>query len=392
MARICSTVSFQMAAVAVGWQIYALTHSTFALGMVGLIQFLPMLSLTLVVGHVADRFNRKTIISICQVVEALTLSTLAVTSFLHWLHPVGIYCAVAALGAARAFESPSTQALVPGLVEDSQVPQAIAWSSSANQTASILGPAMGGLLYAFGAHVPYGCCACLFAAGSVLSSTIVVKRRAAGKGPVTAKSIFSGIHYIREKKKILGAISLDLFVVLLGGATALLPAYARDILHTGPWGLGLLRLAPALGALSTSIFLAHHPIRRQAGRRMFLAVMVFGLATVAFALSRNVVLSMAILCVLGAADVVSVVVRSSLVQMETPDEMRGRVSAVNSLFIGTSNQLGEFESGVTASWFGVVPATILGGVGSIVIALLWMGWFPDLRKLESIAGPAEGEG
>ncbi len=388
LARICSTVSFQMTAVAVGWQVYALTHSTFALGMMGLVQFLPMLLLTLVVGHVADRFNRKTIISICQVVEGSTLAILAVSSYLHRLHPAGIFCAVAAIGAARAFESPSTQALVPGLVEDSKVPQAIAWSSSANQTASIVGPALGGILYAFGAHVPYASCACLYALAAVLSSTIVTKRRAAGKRSVTTKSIFSGIHYIREKRNILGAISLDLFVVLLGGATALLPAYARDILHTGPWGLGLLRLAPALGALSTSIFLAHHPIRKHAGHRMFVAVVVFGVATIAFALSRNVLLSMGILCVLGAADVTSVVVRSSLVQMETPDEMRGRVSAVNSLFIGTSNQLGEFESGVTASWFGVIPATIIGGVGSIVIALIWMGLFPGLRQLESVAGPA----
>jgi predicted MFS family arabinose efflux permease len=307
------------------------------------------------------------------------------------LHPSGIYVAVAAIGAARAFESPSTQALVPGLVEDAKVPQAIAWSASANQTASIVGPALGGLLYVFGPHVPYGLCACLFATAAALSSTIVSKRVTAGKAPVTANSIFSGIHYIRERRNILGAISLDLFVVLLGVATALLPAYARDILHTGPWGLGLLRLAPAAGALSTAVFLAHHPIRNRAGHRMFAAVIVFGVATVAFALSRNVWISMAILCLLGAADVTSVVVRSSLVQLETPDEMRGRVSAVNSLFIGTSNQLGEFESGVTASWFGLIPATILGGVGSIVIALLWMVLFPDLRKLESIAGPAAGE-
>jgi MFS family permease len=390
-ARICSTLSFQVAAVAVGWQVYALTHSTFALGMVGLVQFMPMLLLTLVVGHVADRFNRKTIISICQVVEGATLALLAVSSYLHRLHPFGIYCAIAAIGASRAFESPSTQALVPGLVEDASVPQAIAWSTSANQTASIVGPALGGLLYAFGPYVPYGLCAGLFATAAILSSGIVPKRQTTSKAPVTAKSIFSGIHYIRERKNILGAISLDLFVVLLGGATALLPAYARDILHTGPWGLGLLRLAPAAGALATSVFLARHPIRTRAGHRMFAAVILFGVATVAFALSRNVFISMAILCVLGAADVTSVVVRSSLVQLETPDEMRGRVSAVNSLFIGTSNQLGEFESGVTASWFGLIPATILGGVGSIVIALLWMVLFPDLRKLASIAGSAAGE-
>jgi MFS family permease len=388
-ARICSTISFQMAAVAVGWQMYALTHSTFALGMVGLVQFLPMVLLTLVVGQVADRFNRKTVISICQVVEGLTLTLLAVSSYLHHLHHYGIYCAVAAIGASRAFESPSTQALVPGLVEDAKVPQAIAFSTSANQTASIVGPALGGLLYAFGAHVPYGLCACLFGTAALLSSTIVPKRRTTGKAPVSAQSVLAGIRYIGERKNILGAISLDLFVVLLGGATALLPAYARDILRTGPWGLGLLRLAPAVGALSTAVFLAHHPIRNRAGHRMFAAVIVFGLATVAFALSRNVWLSMAILCLLGAADVISVVVRSSLVQLETPDEMRGRVSAVNSLFIGTSNQLGEFESGVTASWLGIIPATIVGGVGSIVIAMIWMVVFPDLRKLESVAGVAE---
>jgi MFS family permease len=387
-ARICSTISFQVAGVAVGWQVYALTRSTFALGMVGLVQFLPMLLLTLVVGQTADRFNRKTIISICQLVEGSTLALLAVSSYLHWLHPFGIYWAVAAIGASRAFEAPSTQALVPGLVEDAEVPQAIAWSTSANQTASIVGPALGGLLYAFGPQVPYGLCACLFWTAALLSSTILPKRRMAGRAPVTGLSILAGIHYIRERRNILGAISLDLFVVLLGGATALLPAYARDILHTGPWGLGLLRLAPAVGALAVAIFLAHHPIHTRAGYRMFAAVIVFGLATVAFALSRNIWLSMAILALLGAADVTSVVVRSSLVQLETPDEMRGRVSAVNSLFIGASNQLGEFESGVTASWFGLIPATIFGGVGSILIALIWMALFPDLRKLESLAGPA----
>jgi MFS family permease len=390
-ARICSTVSFQVAGVAVGWQIYALTRSTFALGMVGLVQFMPMLMLTLVVGQVADRFNRKNIISICQIVEGSTLALLAVSSYLHRLHPIGIYCAVAAIGAARAFEAPSTQALVPSLVEDAQVPQAIAWSTSANQTASIVGPALGGLLYAFGSYVPYGLCTCLFFLAALLASTILPKRRMAARAPVTGQSVLAGIHYIRHHKNILGAISLDLFVVLLGGATALLPAYARDILHTGPWGLGLLRLAPAVGALSTAIFLAHHPIRKRAGHRMFAAVIVFGLATVVFALSRNIWLSMAILCLLGAADVVSVVVRSSLVQLETPDEMRGRVSAVNSLFIGTSNQLGEFESGTTASWFGLIPATIYGGIGSILIALIWMGLFPDLRKLESLAGTASSD-
>jgi len=390
-ARICSTMSFQMAGVAVGWQMYALTHSTFSLGMVGLVQFLPMLLLTLVVGHVADRFNRKTIISICQAVESSTLALLAFNSYLHHLHPAGIYCAVALIGASRAFENPSTQALVPGLVGSAKVPQAIAWFASATQTASIVGPALGGLLYAFGAHVPYGLCACLYGTAAILSSTIHPKRRALAKDTTSASSIFSGIHYIRERKNILGAISLDLFAVLLGGATALLPAYARDILHTGPWGLGLLRLAPAVGALLTSVFLAHHPIRKQAGPRMFAAVIVFGLATIVFAISPDIWLSLSALCILGAADVTSVVVRASLVQLETPDGMRGRVSAVNSLFIGTSNQLGQFESGVTAAWFGLIPATVMGGVGSILVALIWMGLFPSLRCLQSVGGPAPSD-
>jgi MFS family permease len=294
------------------------------------------------------------------------------------------------IGAARAFESPSTQALIPGLVEESQVPSALAWSASAHQTASIVGPAAGGLLYLLGAQVSYAGCALLFAIASSFSASIQV-RRTTRPEPLTTNALFSGIHYIRSQKDILGAISLDLFAVLLGGATALLPAFAKDILHTGPWGLGLLRLSPAVGALITSVVLAHYPIRRRAGRKMFAAVIVFGLATVAFALSRSLVFSMGTLCLLGAADVVSVVVRASLVQLETPDALRGRVSAVNSLFIGSSNQLGEFESGVTATWFGVVPATILGGVGSILVALLWIRLFPGLRKLESFNPPPESE-
>ena len=391
LSRASSTLSYQMSAVAVGWQVYELSHSTFALGMVGLVQFLPIFLLTLLVGHVADRFNRRTIMCVCQTAASVTLAALAVGSYFHRLNTWWIYYAVAIVGTARAFERPSTQALLPSLVEERKVPQAIAYSSSATQTASILGPAFGGLLYAFGAHVPYEACALLYGIAAILSWNILPVRNTRTKPSVTAESIFSGIHYIRERKKILGAISLDLFVVLLGGATALLPAYARDILHTGPWGLGLLRLAPAVGALAVSVVLAHYPIHRQAGGRMFAAVVVFGVATIAFGLSRNFWLSMGMLFVLGAADVISVVVRSSLVQLETPDNMRGRVSAVNSLFIGTSNQLGQFESGVTASWWGVVPATIIGGIGSIFVALLWMWLFPDLRRLDSVGAAAAVE-
>jgi MFS family permease len=376
-----------MIGVAVGWQVYALTHSTFALGMVGLVQFLPLLVLMLLVGLVADRVSRKSILAVCQAVESFTAAALGIATLLHHLRPAGIFCGVALLGAARAFEAPSTQALVPTLVDEDLVPQAIAWSSSANQTASILGPGLGGLLYIMGAHVPYLTCTVLYLCACALSSSIRPWRQPSTNTAPTASSIFSGIHYIREHRNILGAISLDLFAVLLGGATALLPAYAHDILHTGPWGLGLLRLSPAVGALTTSVILAHRPIQRAAGTRMFTAVIVFGLATIAFALSRSLWLSMAILMILGSADVVSVVVRSSLVQLETPNEMRGRVSAVNSLFIGTSNQLGEFESGVTAAWFGLIPATILGGIGSVVIAIVWMRLFPGLRTLNRLGRP-----
>lgn len=384
LARVCSTLANQMVAVAVGWQLYDLTHSTFALGMVGLVQFMPLVLLMLVVGHVADRFNRKTILAICQVVEAIAIGALALTTFLGHLHPAGIFCALTVIGTARAFEGPATHSLVPALVEKRMVPQAIAWSTSAFQTASIVGPALGGLLYMFGAHVPYAAAAVICVAASVLSYSIRPRLMPAEESARKTNSVFSGIHYIRDHKNILGALSLDMFVVLLGGATALLPAFARDILHTGPWGLGLLRLAPAAGAFITSIFMAHRTFGRKTGMAMFASVIIFGLATVGFALSHFLWLSVALLVVLGGADVVSVVIRASLVQIQTPDAMRGRVSAVNSLFVGTSNELGEFESGVTAAWFGLIPATVIGGVGSVIIAIIWMRLFPGLRQLDRL--------
>lgn len=382
--RASSTLAFQVQAVAVGWQIYALTHSTFQLGMVGLAQFLPMVLLNLVVGHVADHYNRRNIVAICQGTECAAAGVLALGSFGRWMTVPGIFAAVAIIGAARAFEGPSTQALTPGLVEKSQLPRAMAMMSSFFQTSAIVGPALGGFLYALGPAAAYGSAALLFLIGSLATSSIRIAYVVPRREPPTLKSIFLGINFIRSRPAVLGAISLDLFAVLLGGATALLPVYAREILHTGPWGLGLLRASPALGALSMSLTLARHPIPGRAGKAMFGAVMMFGAATVVFALSHWIPLSMLALFLLGASDVVSVVIRQSLVQLETPDAMRGRVSAVNSLFIGTSNQLGEFESGVTAAWWGTVPATVIGGVGSIVIAGLWMILFPDLRKLDQL--------
>jgi len=277
-------------------------------------------------------------------------------------------------------------ALLPNLIPRAQLQYATAWSTSANQTAQILGPAMGGLLYAFGALTVYGAVAVAFIGAAVVLSSIKIEQVVRMRTPLTFESLFSGIAFIRRKPVILGALSLDLFAVLLGGATALLPVFARDILHAGPWALGVLRAAPAVGALAGSIYLAHFPLRRRAGTALFGGVIAFGIATIVFGLSRNLYVSLIALAALGASDVISVVVRMSLVQLQTPDDMRGRVGAINSLFIGTSNQLGEFESGMTAGLFGAVPAVLIGGVGTIAVALLWMRLFPGLRATRSLEG------
>jgi MFS family permease len=383
LSRVCSAVAFQVSAVAVGWQVYALTASPFHLGMVGLVQFLPMVLLTLVAGYVADRYDRRIIVCVCQGIEGCAMVALAVGSAGEWLQVGVIFAAVAFAGAARSFENPSLAALLPGLIHDGLLPKALALSSSAMQTAFIVGPALGGLLYAAGAPAPYAVAGLLFVLACVCSALIRIERPREGAEQRGFQSLFSGIAFIRSRPVVLGAISLDLFAVLLGGATALLPIYARDILHTGSWGLGVLRAAPAVGALMMSIVLARYPLERRVGKVMFRAVMVFGGATVMFALSTSFPASLLALAILGAADVFSVVIRMTLVQIATPDHMRGRVSAVNTLFIGTSNQLGEFESGVTAALLGVVPAAVLGGIGTILVALLWMRFFPELREIDS---------
>jgi hypothetical protein len=296
-----------------------------------------------------------------------------------------LFAAVALLGAARAFESPTMSALLPALVPESLLPKAIAVSSSAMQTATIVGPSLGGLLYAAGASMPLGIAAlCLsIACGAML--LMKIERQPLKREPISFQSIFSGVAFIRSRPLILGAISLDLFAVLLGGVTALLPIFARDILHTGPWGLGFLRSAPAAGALAMSVVLAHLPMNRHVGARMFAAVMVFGIATIIFSISTSFLLSLVALVILGAADNISVVIRISLVQLSTPDSMRGRVNAVNSLFVGTSNQLGEFESGMVAGLLGVIPAGVIGGVGTLLIALLWMRLFPSLLTIKTLS-------
>jgi MFS family permease len=383
-ARVLSSLSFQMLAVAIGWHIYALTHSPFALGLVGLAQFVPMFALTLVVGHFADRYDRRRIAAVCQAIEGAAALVFAASTFGGWLDAPLIYLLAAGVGAARAFESPAISSLLPGVVPREQLPQATAWSTSANQTAQIVGPAFGGLLYGIGAGPAFLACALSFAAAAMLVGTIPLRTKPPARTPVTLESVFSGIAFIRSQPVILGALSLDLFAVLFGGATALLPVFARDILHSGPAELGLLRSASAVGALAGTIWLAHFPLRRRPGAAMFGGVIAFGLATIVFGLSHNFYVSLVALAVLGASDVVSVVVRLSLVQLRTPDEMLGRVSAVNSLFIGTSNQLGEFESGVTAGWWGAQRAVVIGGLATIGVALLWMRLFPGLRDTRSL--------
>jgi len=384
ISRIASTLSSQMLAVAVGWQIYSLSHSTFYLGLVGLAQFLPMFLLTLVVGHVADSRDRRTIARICQLIEGTTIALLAAATVGGWVTADLILLVVFVMGGARAFEGPSMQALMPGLVSAEVFPRATALSTSATQTAAIVGPALGGVLYVAGAVVVYAASAALLLCASFLVAAISTARAVPARKGTTLQSAFAGIAFIRSRPIIFGAISLDLFAVLLGGATALLPAIAHDILATGPWGLGLLRSAPSVGAVVVSFIMSQRPLRRRVGRTMFVAVAIFGLATVLFGLSHSFALSLAALVVLGGADVVSMVIRSSLVQLKTPDEMRGRVSAVNSLFIGTSNQLGEFESGVTASWFGLVPAVLIGGIGTLLVVLVWSRLFPDLSRADGL--------
>ncbi|CAN7615817.1 MFS transporter [Trinickia sp. LjRoot230] len=382
--RVLSSLSFQMLAVAMGWQMYALTHSAFALGLVGLAQFLPMFCLTLVVGHVADRYDRRRIVAICQVIEALAAGTFLLGTLGGWLSAPAIYTLAACMGAARAFESPSSSSLLPAVVPRGELSRATALSTSANQAAQILGPACGGVLYGLGPSAVYLACFVCFCAAAALVSSIPLRAKPAFRAPVTLESVFSGIAFIRREPVILGALSLDLFAVLFGGATALLPIYARDILQTGPWGLGALRSAPAIGALAGTLWFAHFPLRKRPGIAMFGGVIVFGIATIVFGLSTNFFLSLIALALLGASDVISVVVRLSLVQLRTPDEMLGRVSAVNALFIGTSNQLGEFESGVTAGWWGARASVLVGGIGTIAITLLWMRLFPALVRMRSL--------
>ncbi|MGD0584476.1 MAG: MFS transporter [Oryzomonas sp.] len=385
LARAAATIAYQMTGVAVGWQIYSLTHRAFDLGLVGLVQFIPSAALVLLVGHVADRHDRRRIVSLSQFVEATALFGLCLGSHAQWAGKDAILAFIFLIGIARAFEFTTLQTLVPSLVDQGTLPRAMALNASVRQAAVILGPMIGGFLYIAGPAVVYAVSGTLFILSAVAIAAIRIERPITPlREPVSLGFVFAGISYIRSRRVVLGAISLDLFAVLLGGATALLPIYARDILSAGPWGLGFLRSAPAVGAFAASIYLARRPLQRRVGKVMFAAVAWFGIATIVFALSTSIVLSFAALVVLGWSDMLSVVIRSTLVQLETPDEMRGRVSAVNAIFIGTSNELGEFESGVTAAWFGTVPAVLIGGIGTLLVVLLWRRFFPELAQRDQL--------
>jgi MFS family permease len=385
-ARFLSIVSSEMISVAVGWQIYALTHRPLDLGLVGLAQFAPGVVLFLVAGHTADRYSRQSILRVCYAGFTLCSVVLLALTFRGLAAVWPIYAVLLTNGAVRAFNGPAGQSFLPQLVKPEHFPNAVTWSSSFFQTATILGPMAGGLIYGFaGSPAPvYACATVAYLAAVLLLSAIRVDIAPRRNFEEPVGAILNGLRYIWRNKLILGCMSLDLFAVLLGGAVALLPVYAREILRIGPYGLGVLRAAPGIGAVTVAILLAHYPLRRRAGLGMLYCVCGFGAFTIVFGLSHSLALSLIALMLTGAFDMVSVIVRSTLVQLTTPDEMRGRVSAVNMLFIGASNELGQFESGITAQWFGAVPAVILGGAGTIAIVVLWNWLFPELRKVDKL--------
>jgi MFS family permease len=392
-AKNASSFGFQMMSVAVGWQIYQITGRALDLGLIGLVQFVPSVLLALPAGHVADQFDRRRIVTIWQAIEWVAIALLAGFSFTGHLNEVGILALVFVVGVGKAFEFPALQSMLPAIVPARVLPRAMAATASAGQAAMIAGPALGGLLYVAGPATVYAVSAVLYLVALTLMTRLSYDHLPPRREPATLKTLFAGVHFIRNRPAVFGVISLDLFAVLLGGATALLPIFAKDILHTGPWGLGLLRAAPAVGALLMSVWLARHSLERRVGSIMFASVAGFGVATLVFALSKTLWLSLIALFALGAFDMVSMVIRGALVQLETPDDMRGRVSAVNAIFINTSNQLGEFESGILAAALGAVNATILGGIGTLVVVGLWMWWFPSLRHRQGLVSdpePVEG--
>lgn len=385
-ARVCSMLAIQMQVVAVGWQVYAMTGDPLDLGLVGLFQFLPTLALVLVAGHVVDNNDRKTVLFGALSIEMIAVAALFLLTMAGGLSPHAIFAVVALIGLAKSFEGPANQAILSATVPVEDLPNAVAWQSSGVQVAQISGPALGGLLYIAGPAAVYGVSTAMLVLSVLLIAACRPRPVTMTKRAMSLTSMLAGAAFIRSRPEILGAISLDLFAVLLGGATALLPIYARDVLFVGPWGLGLLRSAPALGALAMAMIITRWGVKRHAGRWMLVAVAGFGIATIAFGLSADPVLSFIALLAVGATDQVSMFVRQTLIQLSTPDDMRGRVGAVTSLFIGASNQLGEFESGSVAALVGAVPAVVLGGVGAVGLAGLWAAMFPALRRVDRLLG------
>ena len=384
IARFCIVMALEMQSVAVGWQVYEITHRALDLGLVGLAQFLPGFALFLPAGHAVDRLDRRRVLISCYAGSAICSGLLLAIALGKPASVYPIYGVVILLGAIRAFSFPASRALLPQLVAEEHFSNAVAWHSSIFQAGTILGPACGGVLYALfhGAGGVYAVAMAIGLGASLAIQRIRTQAKPRPREPISVAAVLAGFRYIWKHKLILGSISLDLFAVLLGGAVALLPIYAREILHTGPWGLGLLRSAPGVGAGLMAILIAHRPLKGKAGPTMLWCVAGFGISTIIFGLSRSLVLSLISLVLVGATDMVSVIIRAILIQLGTPDEMRGRVNAVDMLFIGASNQLGEFESGVTAHWFGTVPAVVLGGVGTLVVIAIWAWKFPELRKAE----------
>ena len=381
IARFLIVAAVEMQAVAVGWQVYEITHRPLDLGYVGLAQFLPGILLFPLSGHASDRFERRHVLSACYGGYAVCFALLLALAERGVPSITSIYVVLVLIGVVRSFNSTASRSILPQLVPQEHFPNAVAWNASIFQAATILGPSFGGILYAAfnGPSVVY-VVAMVTAIGATISSfRIKPEVKARPREPMTLKTVFAGLHYIWSKKLILGAISLDLFAVLLGGAVALLPVYAREILHTGPWGLGLLRTAPGVGAAIMAVLLAHRPLRGRSGPTLLWAVAGFGIFTIIFGVSRSLTVSLIALLLLGASDMISVIIRATLTQLATPDEMRGRVTAVDMIFIGTSNEFGQFESGVTAQWFGTVPAVVLGGIGTLVVIAAWALLFPELR-------------
>ena len=385
--RFLSAFAIQIISVAVGWQMYDETGNALYLGLIGLFQFLPSLLLILVTGSVADRYNRRAIMAICMVVGALCAAALLGLTIANSFSPWPVFAILILFGIERAFMGPAVQSLGPNLVPEQDLPNAIAWNSSSWQTASILGPVVGGLLYGASAVVAYTVAVIflIFAAILVFMIPKPVQKNSANK--VSWGEIVAGFRFIFGEKVVLGAISLDLFAVLLGGAVALMPIFARDILELGPWGLGMLRAAPGVGAIIVAIWLAFYPIRHHAGLAMFVGVALFGAGTLVFGISATPWLSISALMLMGASDMISVYVRETLIALWTPDEVRGRVNAVNMVFVGASNELGEFRAGTMASIFGAVPAVVIGGVGTLAVAVIWSLGFPKLRKIDSLEAP-----